>query len=98
MDCSLPGSSVHEIFQARSCSGLLFASAGVLPGPGIEHTSLALQVVSRRRILYAEPPGWKSLKDLIVLFISFSLVGLLSAVPNQGFPGGSNDKESACYA
>ena len=36
-DCSLPGSSVHGIFQARILeSGLLFPSPGDLPHPGIE--------------------------------------------------------------
>ena len=45
MDCSLPGSSVHGIFQARvlewvaialSRSGLLFPTPGDLPDPGIK--------------------------------------------------------------
>ena len=31
MDCSLPGSSIHGIFQARVQSGLPFASPGDLP-------------------------------------------------------------------
>ena len=43
MDCSLPGSSIHGIFQARYWSGLPFPSPGGLPDPGIEPRSLALQ-------------------------------------------------------
>ena len=35
MDCSLPGTSVHGIFQARVWSGLPFPSPGDLPDPGI---------------------------------------------------------------
>ena len=42
MDCSLPGSSVPGIFQARILSGLTFPPPGYLPSPGIEPTSLAL--------------------------------------------------------
>ena len=54
MDCSLPGSSVHGILQARitgvSCPSLL---QGNLPNPGIEPKSPALQANS----LPSEPPG-----------------------------------------
>ena len=54
MDCSLPGSSVHGILQARitgvGCHSLL---QGNLPDPGIEPKSPALQADS----LPSEPPG-----------------------------------------
>ena len=41
VDCSLPGSSVHGISQARNTgAGLSFPSPGNLPNPGIELTSL----------------------------------------------------------
>ena len=40
MDCSLPGSSVHGILQARIQSGLLCPHPDDLPGPGIELLSL----------------------------------------------------------
>ena len=48
MDCSPPGSSVHEIFQARQgcCSGLPFPSPGVLLNSGIKPGSLTLQADS----------------------------------------------------
>ena len=36
MDCSPPGSSVHEIWQARVMEGVPFPSLGHLPDPGIE--------------------------------------------------------------
>ena len=40
MDDSLPGSSVHGIFQARILELLPFPTPGDLPGTGIETTSL----------------------------------------------------------
>ena len=46
MDCSPPGSSVHEIFQQGYWSGLPFPSPGDLPDPGIELGSPALQADS----------------------------------------------------
>ena len=48
-DCIPPGSSVHEIFQARILDGLPFPSPGDLPDPGIEPVcpvSLVLQADS----------------------------------------------------
>ena len=36
MDCSLPGSSVHGIFQARILEWVAIPSPGDLPDPGIE--------------------------------------------------------------
>ena len=40
VECSLPGSSVHGILQARNWSGLPCPSPGDLPDPGIKHASL----------------------------------------------------------
>ena len=51
---SMPGSSVHEILQARTRKwGAIPFSRGVLPNPGIELRSPALQADS----LPSEPPG-----------------------------------------
>ena len=70
MGCSLAGSSVHVILQARNWSGLPIHSPGDLPDPGIEPESLALQADS----LPAELPGKptaaaaaKSLKSCLTL-------------------------------
>ena len=46
MDCSLPGSSVHEIVQARILEWVTFPSPGDLPDPGIKSRYPALQVDS----------------------------------------------------
>ena len=43
MDCGLPGSAVHEIFQARILYWLPFPTPGYLLHPGIKSTSSALQ-------------------------------------------------------
>ena len=54
MNCSLPGFSVHEIFQQEYWSGLPFPSPGGLPDPGIEPESPALQADA----LPSEPPAF----------------------------------------
>ena len=41
IDCSLPGSSVHEIFQARVLEWVAIPTPGDLPDPKIEPESLA---------------------------------------------------------
>ena len=48
MDCSLPGSAVHGISQARMLDGLPFPSPGDLPGPGIEPLSPASPALAGR--------------------------------------------------
>ena len=53
MDCSLPGSSVHGIFQARILKWLPLRPPEDLPNPGIEPTSAALA----GGIFTSEPPG-----------------------------------------
>ena len=56
MDCSLPGFSIHGIFQDTGSgywSGLPFPSPGDLPDPGIKPKFLMLQADA----LPSEPPG-----------------------------------------
>ena len=53
MDCSPPGSSVHEIFQARILEWVAIPSAGDLPDPGIKPGSPTLQADP----LTSAPPG-----------------------------------------
>ena len=52
MDYSLPGSSIHGIFQAKILKWLLFPSPGDPPHPGIGPRSPALQADS----LLIQPP------------------------------------------
>ena len=53
MDCSLPGSSVHGILQARILEWVAIYFSGDLPNPGIERRSPPLQA----NALPSEPPG-----------------------------------------
>ena len=54
MDCSPPGSSVHGDFPSQEYyNGLPFPSPGVLPDPGIEPGSPALEADA----ITSEPPG-----------------------------------------
>ena len=53
MDCSLPGSSVRGILQARVLEWVAIPSPGDLPHPGIKPRSPALQADA----LPSEPPG-----------------------------------------
>ena len=57
MDCSLPGLSVHGIFQAPILSGLPFSYPGDLPDPGIELASPALSPALAGGFFTPEPPG-----------------------------------------
>ena len=53
MDCSLPGSSVYGILQARILEWVVVPSPGGLPNPRIETRSPTLEADS----LPSEPPG-----------------------------------------
>ena len=53
MDCSLPGSSVHGIFQARVLEWVAISFFGYLSNPGVKPRSPALQADA----LPSEPPG-----------------------------------------
>ena len=53
MDCSLAGSSVHGIFQARILEWVAISFSKDLPDPGIEPVTPALQLDS----LPTEPSG-----------------------------------------
>ena len=74
MDCSLPGSSVHGISQARILKWVPFPSPWDLPNPGIKPGSPALQADS----LPTETPGkkydsmstYKYYKYLLMLLLS----------------------------
>ena len=54
MDCSLPGSSIHGIFQARILEWGAISFSRDLPDPGIEPGSPALQADT----LLSEPPAF----------------------------------------
>ena len=67
MDCSLPGSSIHGIFQTRKYwSGLPFPSPGDLPNPGINPGSPTLC----RQMLYHLSHQGSPYSERSILFIS----------------------------
>ena len=71
MDCSQPGSSVREIFQARKFpSRLPFPPSGNLPDPGIEPTSLVSPALAGR-FFAIELPGKPSIYFSIKYFYWF---------------------------
>ena len=88
MDCSLPGSSVHGIFQTRILEWVVMPSSRVSSLPRdracVSEVYLHWQVDS----LPLVPPG-KSL-DILVLRCEYVLL--------QSFCGSSDSKESACNA
>ena len=55
MDCSLPGSSVHGIFQARILEWLPFSTPGDLPDSGIEAVSPVSSALAGRFFTTAPP-------------------------------------------
>jgi len=62
MDCNLPGSSVHGIFQARILEWVAFPPSGYFPDPGIEPTSLGPPALPDRSFTTMPPglPWWHS--------------------------------------
>ena len=56
MDCSLPGSSVHGIFQAGILEWVAISSSRDLPDPGIESVSLVSPALQANSLLI-EPLG-----------------------------------------
>ena len=65
MHCSLPGSSVHGVLQARILEWVAILFSRDLPNPGIESRSLALQADSlpffTRAIREAHSVWWRKL-------------------------------------
>ena len=60
MDCSLPGSSVHGIFQQEYWKGFPFPSPGDLPNPGIEPVSLMSFALSLAGRFFTTSITWEA--------------------------------------
>ena len=58
-DCSLPGFSVHGIFQARVLEWVAISFSRDLPNPGMEPRSPSLETDA----LPTEPPGMNLMKN-----------------------------------
>ena len=81
MDYSLPGSSVHGIFQEEYWSGLPFLSPRDLPDPGIELTSLVSPALAVGSLPLA-PPG----KPPFCFVLFFLEAPLLAAIQSNICP------------
>ena len=68
VDCSLPGSSVHEILSAEYWSGLPFPSPEDLPDQGIELASPAWQADSLPAD-YQESPHYVHYLFIVIQFL-----------------------------
>ena len=66
MDCSLPGSSVHGIVQARILEWVAMPSSGDLLDPGVE-PKFPVSPVLQADPLPAEPPGKPTECILLIL-------------------------------
>ena len=76
MDCSLPGSSIHGISQARILSGLTFPSPGNLPNPRIKPMSPVLA----DSFFTTESPGKSMCKYIAMPFVLLLLLSRFSHV------------------
>ena len=75
MDCSLPGSSVHGILQARIWSGLPCPPPGGLPNAGIKPVSLMSSALAGR--FFTSSATWEARGRWVLLLLScFSCVRL----------------------
>ena len=83
LPCSLPGSFVHGILQARILEWVAIPFSRDLPNPGIEPGSPALQAKS----LLSELP--EKLHIFIYIYIFFSIIDyyeIFSTVPSSSQP------------
>ena len=83
IDCSLPGSSVHGIFQARILEWVAISFSRRSSWLRIEWWSSALQA----DFLLSEPPGKPVNKNsLLILMVMIPLYSLCHLEPNSVFP------------
>jgi len=85
MDCSLPGSSVQGILQARILEWVAIPFPEDLPNPGIEPMSPELQVDS----LLPEPPG----KEKPPIARQLMQVVIIKPGQGSGFSQGSSNRK-----
>ena len=88
MDSSPPGSSVHEILQARILEWLPFPSPGDLPDPEIEPRSPAWQAES----LPSEPQGAEAVLLCLWSFTWQSKSKIIFSFPKCHFRGSTRQK------
>ena len=90
VDCGLPGSSVHEILQARMLEWVAISFPGDLPNPGIEPVSLTFPT-----LVPLVPPG-KALKCIYRKIFGQSSVTLNKTIVMSGLCRWLSGEVSAC--
>ena len=64
MDCSLPGSSVHGIFQARILEEVAISSPGDRPNPGVKPVSPASPALAGG--FFTTSATWEAEESIVV--------------------------------
>ena len=72
VDCSLSGSSVHEILQVRILEVLLCLSLGDLPHPGIKPVSLMSSALVDG--FFTNSPTWEARTSSVYIICSAVLI------------------------
>ena len=67
VNCSLPGSSVHGILQARVLEWIAILPPGDLPNPGIEPMSLMSPALAGR--FFTTSTTWETLPKLYIMSV-----------------------------
>ena len=76
LDCSPPGSSIHEVFPERTLERLPFLPPGYLPHPGIEPTSSSpVSPALAGRFFITVPPIALTWKCLWLVYNCFDTAG-----------------------
>ena len=79
MDCSLPGFSIHAIFQVRVLEWVAISSSRKLPDPGIKCASLVSPALAGRfftRATWKAPDSIDTYVNKWCVFLSFWLTSL----------------------
>ena len=81
MDCGLPGSFVHVIFQQEYWGRLLFPPPGNLPDPGIEPVSLTAPALAGG--FFTTSATWKAPEDYKRLALTYKTIRELLLLTKQ---------------
>ena len=91
MDCSLPGSSVHGILQARTLECVAISYSGDLPDPGIEPGSSALQADSLPAELWGKP------QYILLIFIYVKILHMYYSYESHIYENMQEEEDKVAY-
>ena len=90
MDCRLPGSSVHGIFQARILEWVAISFSRGSSQPRDWTQTQVSHILGKHFTVWATREGHGQLNTMLIFFFSIPSFGFM------GFAGGSAGKETAC--